>query len=320
MKKMLAILCTAAVIFVMGACAPTEAPQASQASQAASSSAPAASAKQQVSLLTPFLSSVTTNEMVDTMKKEMEAKGWGVTVVDTKGDEAQLASRMEDVISSKANAIVLVSTDPSKVKTQIDSAAKAGIPVFGCDSGYIDGMVINATSDNYAMGEFLTTFLFEQIGDKGKIIALTHRPHPGVVKRCEALDKMLPEHKNISLIVEQHVDVPGPIENARKTVENLLLANPDKGSISAIWCAWDEPAIGAAQAIEAASRDEIIVAGVDGNSQAVEMIEAGSAIKGTIGQDFNGMAKIVVEEMDKVFAGQEVKKGDRYAPGRLITK
>ena len=40
-----------------------------------------------------------------------------------------------------------------------------------------------------------------------------------------------------------------------------------------------EPAIGAAQAIEAAGRDEIVVAGIDGNSQAVEMIEKGSVIK-----------------------------------------
>ena len=44
-------------------------------------------------------------------------------------------------------------------------------------------MVINATSDNYAMGVQLTNFIFEAIGYEGKIIALTHRPHPGVIRR-----------------------------------------------------------------------------------------------------------------------------------------
>ena len=315
MKKLLAVLCSAMLVFGLVGCAPT-----ASTSQSSSTSSEAAATKKQVSILTPYLSSVTTNEMVNSMKSDMEGNGWSVTVVDTKGDEAQLASRMEDVISSKVDAIVLVSTDPSKVQTQIESADKAGIPVFGCDAGFIEGMVVNATSDNYSMGEQLTNFLFEQIGDKGKIIALTHRPHPGVVKRCEALDKILPEHKDISLIVEQHVDVPGPIDNARKIVENLLLANPEKGSISAIWCAWDEPAIGAAQAIEAAGRDEIIVAGVDGNSQAIEKIQAGSAIKGTIAQDFGAMASIVVDEMEKLFNGEQIEKGDKYAPGKLITK
>ena len=49
--------------------------------------------------------------------------------------------------------------------------------------------MINATSDNYAMGQLITKYLFEDLmGGKGTVIALTHRPHPGVVKRCEAFE------------------------------------------------------------------------------------------------------------------------------------
>ena len=70
------------------------------------------------------------------MKAGMEEQGITVTVVDTKGDFAQLASRIEDTISSKADAMVLVSADPTQVATQLQSAFDAGIPVFGCDSGF----------------------------------------------------------------------------------------------------------------------------------------------------------------------------------------
>lgn len=284
------------------------------------SSEGSADGAKKVSILTPYLSSVTTNTMVETMKTGMETKGWEVNVVDTKGDVASLASRMEDVISTKADAIVIVSTDPNQVSTQIEKAKAANIPVFGCDSGFIEGMTVNATSDNYAMGEQLTKFIAEAIGEKGSIIAFTHRPHPGVVKRSEAMDTLLPTYPNIKLITEQHVEVPGPIESARKTMENLLLSNPEKGSITAVWAAWDEPAIGAAQAIEAAGRTEIIVAGVDGNSQAVEMIKGDSVLKATVSQNFDGMAKIVIDEMDKVFKGETIEMGDKYAPATLITK
>ena len=262
----------------------------------------AVAAPKQVSIITPYLASVTTNQMALAMKEGMEAHGWRVTIVDTKGDFADLASRMEDLVSVRTDAIVLVSTDPELVKTQIEEAAAAGIPVFGCDSGFIEGMVVNATSDNYAMGVQLTNFIFEAIGYKGKIIALTHRPHPGVVKRSQALDDLLPQYPEIKLITEQHVEVPGPIESARQIMENLLLANPQVGSIDAVWCAWDEPAIGVAQALQVAGREEVIVAGVDGNSQAVEMIKAGSPIKATVAQNFEGMAEIVVEEMARYFA------------------
>ena len=283
-------------------------------------SALAVAAPKQVSIITPYLSSVTTNQMANAMKEGMEVHGWKVTIVDTKGDFADLASRMEDLVSAKTDALVLVSTDPNLVQAQVEDAAKAGIPVFGCDSGFIEGMVVNATSDNYAMGVQLTNFIFEAIGNKGKIIALTHRPHPGVIKRSHALDDLLPQYPDITLITEQHVEVPGPIESSRQIMENLLLSNPQVGSIDAVWCAWDEPAIGVAQALQVAGREEIIVAGVDGNSQAIEMIKAGSPIKATVAQNFEGMAEIVVSEMAKYFAGETVEQGDKYAPAVLIVE
>ena len=278
----------------------------------------ALAAPKQVSIITPYLSSVTTNQMADAMKAGMEANGWRVTIIDTKGDFAELASRMEDLVSAKTDAIVLVSTDPNMVEAQIEGAAQAGIPVFGCDSGFIEGMVINATSDNYAMGVQLTNFIFEAIGYEGKIIALTHRPHPGVIRRSHALDDLLPQYPNITLITEQHVEVPGPIESSRQIMENLLLSNPQVGSIDAVCGAMGRASYRCNTSPQVAGREEIIVAGVDGNSQAVEMIKAGSPIKATVAQNFEGMAEIVVSEMAKYFAGEPVELGDKYAPATLI--
>ena len=274
-----------------------------------------------ISILTPYLGSVTTNQMVEYMKTSMEKEGMKVNVVDTKNDFAALASRIEDVVSSKTDAIVLVSADPSQVETQLKNAFDAGIPVFGCDSGFMDGMMMNATSDNYAMGETITKYLFDDLmKGKGTVISLTHRPHPGVVKRSEAFDKLITNYPDIKLITEQHVEASGPIDNARNTVENLLLANPEKGSISAIWCGWDEPAIGATQALKDAGRDEVLVVGVDGNEQAVTLVKEGTNLKATLAQNFEGMAKLVYDDMLKMFNGENVDKGEKYAPATLITK
>ena len=274
-----------------------------------------------VALLTPFLSSVTTNQMVNYMSAGFEAQGVSVTSVDTQGDFAELASRIEDMVAAGVDAIVLVSVDPNQVATQIRMAFDAGVPVFGCDSGFIDGMVINATSDNRAMGETITRYLFENLmGGQGTVIALTHRPHPGVVMRSQAFDALLEEFPGISLITEQHVEVPNPIENARQTVENLLLANPAEGSVTAIWAAWDEPAIGATQALRDAGRTEIIVTGVDGNSQAVAMVAEGGSFRATLSQNFEGMAELVVDNVLLYLSGADVEPGDRYAPATLITQ
>lgn len=275
----------------------------------------------QVALMTPYLGSVTTNQMVEYLKADLEAKGAVVTVINTNNDFSLLASRIEDVaVSGQTDAIVLVSADPSQVANQLQDAFDAGIPVFGCDSGFIEGMAVNATSDNYQMGELIVHYLFDELMEgKGTVIALTHRPHPGVVKRCIAFDEIIKDYPDIQLITEQHVPAEQPINDAQSIVENLLLANAEEGSITAVWAAWDEPAIGATQALKEAGRDEVIVTGVDGNQQAVSLVAEDGCLKATVAQNFEGMAAIVVEEMEKLFDGQEIEFGEKYAPATLIT-
>ncbi len=284
-------------------------------------SAVADMAGKQVALMTPYLGSVTTNQMVEYMKADLEARGAVVNVINTNNDFSKLASEVENIaIAGQTDAIVLVSADPSQIANQLQEAFDAGIPVFGCDSGFIEGMQVNATSDNYQMGSLIVHYLFDDLmGGKGTVIALTHRPHPGVVKRCEAFDDIIKDYPDITLITEQHVPAEQPINDAQAIVENLLLANAEKDSVTAIWAAWDEPAIGATQALKEAGRDEVIVTGVDGNQQAVALVAEGGNLKATVAQNFKGMGEIVVAEMEKLFNGEEIVKGEQYAPATIIT-
>jgi len=308
MKKLLFILAAFMLVLSLSACG----------EESSTSSEENGDTAKKVAIMTPYLSSVTTKQMVDTLEASAKEEGWSPNIVDTNGDVGALASRMEDVISSKVDAIILVSTDPNQVQSQIQKAKENNILVFGSDSSYIEGMTANATSDNAEMSKLMTEYLIEQIGEKGNLIVFTHRPHPGVLKRTEMLDKILKDYPDIKVITEQEIKVPGPIESARQQMESLLLANQEEGSITAVWAGWDEPAIGAAQAIEAAGRENIVVTGIDGNSQAVEMIEKGSSIKATVKQNFEGMAEIVIEQMAKAFNGEEVDATELYAPAELI--
>lgn len=273
-----------------------------------------------ISIMTPYLGSVTTNQMVEYIEAKLSDAGAKVSVINTDNDFAELASRVEDTVSSGTDGIVLVSADPNQIANQLQDAFDYDVPVFGCDSGFIEGMQINATSDNYQMGELIVKYLFDDLmGGKGTVVALTHRPHPGVVKRCEAFDDLIKGYPDIELITEQHVPAEQPINDAQDIVENLLLANSEEDSITAIWAAWDEPAIGATQALQEAGRDNVLVTGVDGNEQAIELIKEGTNLKATVAQNFEGMAQIVYEQMEKYYSGEELEKGELYAPATLIT-
>lgn len=279
-----------------------------------------AQAGKSITLITPYQQSVTTNEMLGALAGLAEKKGWKANVVDTKGDFGQMASRMEDAIAARTDAIVIVSADPNQVKAQIASAADKGIPVLGCDSGFIPGMVMNATSDNQAMSKTITEHLLKAIGAKGTLVVFTHRPHPGVLKRTQELDALLKQAPGVKVLAERHVQVPGPIESARSQMENILTANPKKGSITAVWAAWDEPAIGATQAIQAAGRSEIVVTGIDGTSQAVDLIKKGTPLIATMKQNFTGMAELVVAQLEAGFGGKKPTATEQYAPATLIAR
>lgn len=272
----------------------------------------------QVSICTPYLSSVTTKEMVEDMEAKLVENGFTVVINDSANDNSRLVTDIETSVVSGSSAIIIVSVDPKICETQINEAVDAGVAVFGCDAGYIDSMEMNASSDNYQMGEMISTYLFDKMGKKGTVVHLTHRPHPGVVQRSYAMEDVLKNYPGITLISEHHVDVPNQINNSKEIVENLLTTYPEKGSINAILCAWDEPAIGATQALQEAGRDEVLVVGVDGNEQALKLINEGTNFKATLAQDFLSMAELVASDVTKVLNGETIDKGEKYIPALLI--
>ena len=254
-----------------------------------------------VAVLTPYLSSVATNEMVETFSDDAEGRGWSVNVVDTRGDIGQLASRIEDVTTAGVDAIVLASIDPAQVADQVAAAASAGIPVVTIDGALADGVSLNVTSDNFQLGTALSEYLFEALGGEGRIVKFYHSAHPGVRQRELALDEALAANEGIEVIAEHYVQVPGPIDDARVAMEAIIAQHGEE--IDGVWAAWDEPAIGAFLALDAMRPgSDIVIAGIDGNPQAVELIGQCSLIEASVKQDFGAMAARAAEGLAGILA------------------
>jgi ribose transport system substrate-binding protein len=104
-------------------------------------------------------------------------------------------------------------------------------------------------------------------------------------------------------------------------VEAILAANPKKGSIAAVWAAWDQPALGALQAIEAAGRTDegIVIVGMDANPHAREAIAKGGNFEASMAQDFKGIGRTVADFVKRHLAGEKIKQSVVYVPTTLIT-
>jgi ribose transport system substrate-binding protein len=280
-----------------------------------------ASAQKTIAVMTPYLASATTKIMVDSLESALTDKGYTVTVVDTAGDVAALDSRMQDVITQQVDAIV-ISVNPELIPAGLEAAASANIPVFGMDAGSTQGLVLDVTSNNYVMAAQTATYIVDRIGGQGRVLMLWHPPYAPVQKRGAVAEGIFKNTPDIEIIDQILVEVPGPLENARQKVTDILTANPEPGSISAIWAAWDEPALGALQAIEAAGREGegIVIVGLDAIDPAREAIAAGGNFEASVAQDFAGIANTVADNLDAYLNGTTPVAKTIYVPATLVTK
>lgn len=276
---------------------------------------------QTVAVLTPYLASATTKIMVDEFSAALEAEGYTVNVIDTAGDVAALDSRIQDVVTQGVDAIVL-SANPELVSAGLAGATDAGIPVFGLDAGSTQGLVLDVTSNNYAMAAQTASYLVDRLDGEGRVVMLVHPPYAPVQRRGVVARAIFDNTPDIEVIDEIFVEVPGPLENARNAVEAVLTANPEPGSVAGIWAAWDEPALGALQAVQALGREDegIVIVGLDAIDPAREAIADGTAFEATAAQNFTAIAQTLAGEVDAYLNGTEPAQKTIYVPAELVTR
>lgn len=275
-----------------------------------------------VAVMTPFLAQPGTQLMVEAFEASAMDKGWNVNVIDTNEDIAALVSRMEDVALQGVDAIV-INVDPTQIEPGLQAAVDAGIPIFGLDSGAHPLLVTNVTSNGYTMAAETATYVVDRLNGAGNVVMFIFEPYPPVQKRgaiAQAIFSNTPDITIMDAITPSFDN--GPLEGARNAMEAVLLANPDAGSISAVWAAWDDPALGALQAIEDAGRaDEgIVIVGIDATQQARDAILRGSNFEATVAQDFGGMAQKVADLVESQLGGAVIAQVNHYVPARLVTQ
>jgi len=283
--------------------------------------ASAAEAAKKVVVITPYLAQPGTQFYVEAFQAEAKTNGWDVNVVDTKGDVAAVIGRLEDAANQKVDAIV-INVDPSQVAAGLETAKAAKIPVFGMDAGATPLLVTNVTSNGYAMAADTAAYVVNRISGKGKVVMFVFDAFPPVQQRGIIADSIFKNNPDIKVLDRVTPDVKdGGIADSRAKMDAILAANPDKGSIAAVWAAWDQPALGALQAIEAANRsgEGIVITGIDANPQAREAIAKGGNFEASMAQDFKGIGKATADAVKRTLAGETIKERVTFVPTRLIT-
>jgi ribose transport system substrate-binding protein len=166
------------------------------------------------------------------------------------------------------------------------------------------------------------SYLVNRINGKGNVVMFVFDAFPPVQVRGVIADAIFKNNPDIKVLDRVTPDVQdGGIADSRAKMEAILAANPEKGSIAGVWAAWDQPALGALQAIEAAGRQEegIVITGIDANPQAREAIAKGGNFEASMAQDFKGIGKATADAVKRHLAGETIKQSVIYVPTKLIT-
>ena len=274
-----------------------------------------------VAVITPYLAQPGTQAAIEGFESAASEKGWDVNVIDTAGDIAAAISRIEDSITQNVDAIV-INVDPAQISAGLQSAKDAGIPVVGLDAGADPLLVANVTSNGYAMAAETSVYIANRIEGSGKVVMFVFDAFPPVQIRGVIADAVFGNFPDIEVLDRVTPDVSdGGIADSRAKMEAILAANPEPGSISAVWAAWDQPALGALQAIEGAGRDNegIVITGIDANPQARDAIAQAGNFEASIAQDFAAMGAAAADVLASTFSGQEQRANVIYVPTKMVT-
>jgi ribose transport system substrate-binding protein len=239
---------------------------------------------------------------------EARAKELGANVVFVTANEvvAQQVDGIQDLVARKVDGILVSPIDAVAVGAAYDAAGKAGIPVISiarhANSANESAFV---TMDEKKIGGEIAAWIAQSIGGKGEI-AMIAGPSGAATFRnlAEGFDTVIKTSPDIKVVYRK--DVALTREMGLKQAEDILVAHPD---VKAIYCANDEIALGASQAIAAAGKgSQVVVTGLNGIPPAMRAVKAG-----TVGLTVNlnpiAWGRLGVDTMAEYLKGNK-PKGD----------
>lgn len=164
-----------------------------------------------------------------TIKAGADAFGWKETVVDGEGDPQKMQQRLQSLIDSKVDAIVLVFPVPAVIGKQLESAKEAGIPVvsagFVADSTPL--IAAQYVGDQVKMSSMLTDRIEQDFPAGGEWAIINLPGYVGVDARVNTFKDRVASDPNFEIVAEKDVPQADVFGGTTKAGVDILNANPN---------------------------------------------------------------------------------------------
>lgn len=226
----------------------------------------------------------------DSAKKVFEDAGYEVIISDGQTLVDKQTNDIDNFIAMGVDAMLLTPTDSFALASAVNRVADAGIPIISGDMTVYNAR-LNATveSDNfnagYIVGKWMVAYYrnLENTTDaKGpfKIVCGLWSQANSCRDRQEGFETAIAEGpEGLLEIIKKQEEADVSIEGGYEIGQNFLTAYEDLDAM--FFGCNDNVALGALKAVQEAGRDDVVITGVDGQVEAVNAINAGTAFKCT---------------------------------------
>ncbi|GAA3645828.1 ribose ABC transporter substrate-binding protein RbsB [Nonomuraea antimicrobica] len=242
-----------------------------------------------------------------------------VISTDANGDAAKLASNVEDLLSKNVDAIIISGGPLESAPAALNAIKQAGKPVVLVDRKFATGEYTSWIGpDNKAIGVQNGQFLAKQLADGGKVGIIKGGPADNSIglARTEGVKSVLGTAQGITLV--EAPDFGNWSSDGGLSVMESLLAQ--HGDLKAVFCENDAMCLGAQRAIaDAGKAEQIVIAGVDGQNEALKAIQDGTNYLVTGLNDADEIGSKGLDRAVEILGGAQVEK-DTVVPSPMVTK
>ena len=235
------------------------------------------------------------------LQEILEGKGYTVTFMDGKNDQAEQNNQINNFIAQKVDALII---NPVMTSAADQMSAYDKLVYVGCDarqSGTMQGELILDTENQ------------GDINGDGKVSYIMIQGDP------ENIDAQYRTEFSVKALTDAGIEVEEldlqrgdwDRNKGQEIAQNDLAKFGE--DIEVIFCNNDDMAIGALQAIQAAGRtvnEDIYLVGVDALDAALNEV-AGGNMTGTVLNDAQGQAEGAVQAMEDLLGGKTYAAGEQ---------
>ncbi|MBN1420242.1 MAG: sugar ABC transporter substrate-binding protein [Planctomycetes bacterium] len=203
-----------------------------------------------------------------------EEHGDTLRTFDANWNALEQYKQVSDMIQAGAATIFLNPVNWVGVKGALVRARDSKVPVIVVDAPVQDQdlVVTTVASDNVEAGRLCGRAVLAQRPDGARIAVINHSINKAVRDRVKGFREIVDAAEGYEIAAEQ--EGKGTAEGSRPVMQDILTADP---KIDTVFAINDPSALGAVSAIRDAGRlGQILIVAVDGNPQALRMIQEGT--------------------------------------------